>query len=166
MWEKGYILINDLTGHKMFIWDWEEWKEVERSFTQEFWSEYRAVKNEWIERGSNRDMRPPMMLKVSKFFQVKSGYERNALNAPIQGTAAIITKIAGVRFFNYLLENNLLFKVWIPNDVHDEYLVEAPDEIVDEVAKNLKIAMDDAAAIFCKSVKLVAVPEIAKYWCH
>jgi len=81
-------------------------------------------------------------------------------------TAAIVTKIAGIRFFNYLLRNNLLFTVWIPNDVHDEYLVESPDEIVDEVAANLKKAMDEAAAIFCKSVKLVAVPETAKYWIH
>lgn len=73
MWDKGYILINALTGHKMFIWDWAEWKEVEKSFTPEFWEKYRLVKQKWIEDGSNRDMRPPMMMTVSKFFQVKSG---------------------------------------------------------------------------------------------
>lgn len=166
MWNKGYILINGITGHKMFIHNWKELKDIERSMDSEYWNKYREIKNQWIENGSNRDDRPQMMLDVSKFFQTKSGYERNALNAPVQGTAAIITKIAGIRFFNYLLRSNLLFIVWIPNDVHDEYLVESPDEIVDEVAANLKKSMDDAAALFCKSVKLVAVPETAKYWIH
>ena len=166
MWDDGYILINALTGHKQFIWDWAEWKEVEKKFTQEYWAEYRQVKQDWIDEGSIRDMRPPMMMEVSRFFQVKSGYERNSLNSPVQGTAAIITKIAGVRFYNYLLENNLLFKVWIANDVHDEYLVECPDELVTIVAQNLKKSMDDSAAIFCKSVKLVAVPELGKHWVH
>lgn len=47
-----------------------------------------------------------------------------------------------------------------------EYLVESPDEIKEEIAKQLKKAMEDAGAIFCKVVKLEAEPEIAKFWKH
>lgn len=166
MWDKGYILINSLTGHKMFISNWKELKEIEQSFSSDFWDKYRLVKQDWAECGSDPYDKPPLMQKVSKFFKNKSGYERNSLNAPVQGSAAVITKVAGVRFFNYLKKNNLLFNVWIPNCVHDEYLVEAPKEIAQEVANNLQLAMEDAGKIFVKSVTLKAVPEIAEYWSH
>jgi len=166
MWEKGYILISALTGHKMFIPGWEELKAEEASYTREFWEAYRPIKQAWIEAGEDRDNRPPLMMRVSKFFKTKSGFERNSLNAPVQGTAAIITKIAGVRYFNHLVESNLLFKVLIPNCVHDEYLIEPPLELLEQETKEIQKAMDEAAAFFCKSVKLVAVPEVADYWIH
>lgn len=166
MWDKGYILINQLTGHKMFIPTWEELKEVEASFTSEFWDKYRAVKQKWIEEGSDPMDKPYLMQKVSKFFKSKSGYERNSLNAPVQGSAALTTKIAGIKLFNYLKENNLLFIVLIPNCVHDEYLVESPVEISEKIAKVLQQCMESSGDIFCKSVKLKAVPEIADHWTH
>lgn len=81
-------------------------------------------------------------------------------------TAAIITKMAGIRFYYWLIENDLLFKVLIPDDVHDEYLVECPVEISEMVASNLQRCMEEAGALFVKSVKLKAVPEMASYWIH
>lgn len=166
MWDKGYILISSITGHKMFIPNWTELKEEEAFFTQEFWEKYRIVKQQWIEAGSDLDNKPAMMQRVSQFFKSKSGYERNSLNAPVQGTSAIITKIAGIKYFNHLMDNDLLFKVWIPNCVHDEYLVEVPDELIEQESKALQTAMNSAGDIFCKSVKLRAVPEWGKHWVH
>ena len=49
----------------------------------------------------------------------------------IQGSA-IITKIAGIKYFNHLREKNRLFHVLIVNDVHDEYLIECPDSLKKE----------------------------------
>lgn len=166
MWEKGYILISSLTGHKMFIPTWEELKAVEQSFTPEFWEKYKDIKKQWIEAGSDIYDKPYMMQKVSKFFKSKSGYERNSLNAPVQGTAALTTKIAGIKFFNYLIQNDLLFIVLIPNCVHDEYLVECPEKMSEKIAKALQQCMESSGDIFCKSVKLKAVPEIADHWAH
>lgn len=166
MWDKGYILINAMTGHKMFIQNWETLKEEQANFTQDFWREYRVIKEKWMSEGSDPNDKPLEMQRVSKFFKTRSGYERNSLNAPIQGTAAIITKIAGIKYFNHLLETNRLFIVWIPNCVHDEYLTEVPDELVQEEAAALQKAMEDAGAIFCKSVKLKAVPECGNHWIH
>lgn len=166
MWNKGYILISALTGHKMFIWDWEDLKLEQSQFTQDFWEDYRKQKQQWIEEGEDPYDKPAVMKRVSKFFKTKSGYERNSLNAPVQGTSAIITKVAGIRYFNHLVRDGLLFKVWIPNCVHDEYLVEAPDLLIGQECLELQSAMEEAGKIFVKSVSLRAVPEVAPYWKH
>jgi DNA polymerase I-like protein with 3'-5' exonuclease and polymerase domains len=53
----------------------------------------------------------------------KSASDNQSCNYPSQGTAAAMTKIAGIRYFNHLVNDNLIFKVLIPNDVHDRILV-------------------------------------------
>ena len=96
----------------------------------------------------------------------KSASDNQSCNYPSQGTAAAMTKIAGIRYFNHLVNDGLIFKVLIPNDVHDEYLIEPPEEIVEQEAKKLSECMEYAAAIFCKKVTIKAVPEIAPCWVH
>lgn len=96
----------------------------------------------------------------------KSASDNQSCNYPSQGTAAAMTKIAGIRYFNHLVNDGLIFKVLIPNDVHDEYLIEPPEEIAEQEAKKLSECMGYAAAIFCKKVTIKAVPEIAPCWVH
>lgn len=96
----------------------------------------------------------------------KSASDNQSCNYPSQGTAAAMTKIAGIRYFNHLVNDGLIFKVLIPNDVHDEYLIEPPTEIAEQEAKKLSECMEYAAAIFCKKVTIKAVPEIADHWVH
>lgn len=96
----------------------------------------------------------------------KSASDNQSCNYPSQGTAAAMTKIAGIRYFNHLVNDGLIFKVLIPNDVHDEYLIEPPEEIAEQEAKKLSECMEYAAAIFCKKVTIKAVPEIAACWVH
>lgn len=96
----------------------------------------------------------------------KSTSDNQSCNYPSQGTAAAMTKIAGIRYFNHLVNDGLIFKVLIPNDVHDEYLIEPPEEIAEQEAKKLSECMGYAAAIFCKKVTIKAVPEIAPCWVH
>lgn len=89
-----------------------------------------------------------------------------SLNYPVQGSSAIITKIAGIKLFDYLCKHNLLFIVLIPNLVHDEILVECPKELEKEISKATQDSMEGAGRIFCKTVTLKAVPEVATYWKH
>ena len=96
----------------------------------------------------------------------KSASDNQSCNYPSQGTAAAMTKIAGIRYFNHLVNDGLIFKVLIPNDVHDEYLIEPPEEIAEQEAKKLSECMEYAAAIFCKKVTIKAVPELADHWVH
>lgn len=96
----------------------------------------------------------------------KSASDNQSCNYPSQGTAAAMTKIAAVRYFNHLVNDGLIFKVLIPNDVHDELLVEPPMEIAKQEAKKLSECMEYAADIFCKKVSIKAEPEIGLCWIH
>jgi DNA polymerase-1 len=112
-----------------------------------------------------------MYEKVSKWFSFKGMIERMALNYPIQGTSAEITKISCVYFFNWIKKHNLQAhglefknKVLIVNTVHDENVVECPESMVQEVSDALEKAMNDAASIYCKRVTLTAKPEATHFW--
>lgn len=77
-----------------------------------------------------------------------------------------MTKIAAIRYFNHLVNDGLIFKVLIPNDVHDELLIEPPIEIAEQEGRKLSECMEYAANIFCKKVSIKAEPEIGDHWIH
>jgi len=68
--------------------------------------------------------------------------EREAINAPIQATAADIMKIAMVAIDNELLRRGLRTRMLL--QVHDELIFEAPDEEVDEVVELVCDKMEHA----------------------
>lgn len=108
-----------------------------------------------------------VIVKVLKHLSKRrSSSENQSCNYTSQGTAAAMTKIAGIMYFDYLIKSGLVFKVLIPNDVHDEYLIEPPAEIAEQEAKKLSECMEYAASLFCKSVTIKAVPEIGTHWIH
>lgn len=73
--------------------------------------------------------RPIPELKSSNFMQRSFG-ERVAMNAPIQGTAADIIKLAMIRVYDALKKGGYKSKLLL--QIHDELLVETyPDEIED-----------------------------------
>lgn len=81
-------------------------------------------------------------LKSSNFMQRSFG-ERVAMNAPIQGTAADIMKIAMLGVNRELKKRNLKSKMIL--QVHDELLIEADKTEIDEVQQILKEQMEKAA---------------------
>jgi DNA polymerase-1 len=56
-------------------------------------------------------------------FQVRSGAERTAINAPIQGTAADILKLAMIKIKNWL-DKEKISDVYMIMQVHDELVFE------------------------------------------
>lgn len=74
------------------------------------------------------------------------GYaERIAMNSPIQGSAADIMKLAMIKVYQKLKENNLKSKIIL--QVHDELLIEAPYEEKDIVKGIVKREMENAVAL-------------------
>ena len=71
--------------------------------------------------------------------------ERVAMNAPIQGTAADIIKIAMVRVWNRLRAEGLSARLVL--QVHDELIVEAPREEAEQAARIVKEEMEQAAQL-------------------
>jgi len=88
--------------------------------------------------------RPVPELSSGNFMQRSFG-ERVAMNAPIQGTAADIIKIAMIRVHGRLLAEGLRSKLIL--QVHDELLIEARKEELSDVKRILKEEMGKAAEL-------------------
>ncbi|MGH7505690.1 MAG: DNA polymerase I, partial [Longimicrobiales bacterium] len=71
--------------------------------------------------------------------------ERAATNAPVQGTAADIIKIAMIRIHHALRDSDLGARMLL--QVHDELVFEAPAGRVDETRALVKRLMEDAFAL-------------------
>ena len=78
-------------------------------------------------------------------FNTRSFGERVALNMPIQGTAADIIKLAMVHVFQRLKAEGLRSRLIL--QVHDELIVECPEEEADHVCEILKYEMEHAAEL-------------------
>jgi DNA polymerase-1 len=92
---------------------------------------------------------------------IKAAAERMAINAPIQGTAADVMRLAMINVFDYLKTNNLLDGVHILLQVHDELVFEIKKEILDEVVPNLVKAMEGVLKDF-DTYKVPLVVDVAK----
>ena len=102
--------------------------------------------------------RPLPEISSSNFMQRSFG-ERIAMNAPIQGTAADIIKIAMNRVQRRLIDEGLKSRLLL--QVHDELLIEAAPDEVDEVKKILDEEMKGAADL---SVELEIDTHTGKNW--
>lgn len=88
------------------------------------------------------------------------GYaERNAINAPIQGTAADIIKIAMVRLFRRFREEGLRSKMIL--QVHDELNFDVVPEELERVSRIVKEEMEGA---YKATVPLVATCGVGANW--
>ncbi len=91
--------------------------------------------------------RPIPELSSGNFMQRSFG-ERVAMNAPIQGTAADIIKIAMINVEKRLKDEGLKTKMIL--QVHDELLLEAPHDEVEKAKLILKEEMMNAANLLVK----------------
>ncbi len=73
---------------------------------------------------------------------VRGFAERNAINAPIQGSAADMIKLAMIKIQNWLNTSELKTKMIL--QVHDELLFEVPKDEVDQVSIHVKKLMEEA----------------------
>lgn len=154
--KNGYVLVSPVTGHKVYWWDFEEWKKRQQSFDSKFWDEYKLY---------HKGTGDSIAKEVKMHFQAASKYDRYALNSPTQGTGACIMKESMTRLFNYIVDNNYFNKIKICVVVHDEINCEYPKELTD-FPNTLANIMQESAARFCKSLPIPAVPEVDTCWRH
>jgi len=160
--ETGEIIYNDKTKHKRKFTNIKVLKELEKDFKKDdFWSKYRQEKS----KGSD-DFYNYYQPKVKEYFKLKGIIERTAKNAPVQGTAASMTKLALILIFKKLELDNKLGKVLIPNIIHDEVVCECVEVESEYWANIVQDCMEKAGAYFCQRVPLKAEPYIGKDWTH
>ncbi len=95
----------------------------------------------------------------SSNFNVRQGAERIALNTPIQGTAADLIKLAMIRVEAALRENFPEAELLL--QVHDELIVECPEQIAPQVAELVSREMQQVASL---KVPLTAEAKFGKNW--
>lgn len=84
-------------------------------------------------------------------------YERIAVNSPIQGSAADITKLAMVKLADRLRERALVATFCL--QVHDEIVLQCPDEQIEDTRTFLETSMLDAMQEICPDV----MPKVDSY---
>jgi DNA polymerase-1 len=155
----GYIEHCPEYGHKAFIYDYDKLMADKATMSAPgFWDRYRVLKVQ--------DPKHPDVEMVRHFFRRKADSEKQSINYPIQARGAICFKRFSIMFFQWLWQNNLLFKVKYCIPVHDEANVEAPAEIAQTVADALVACMRKAGLLFCKTVPLDADVAIGDHWIH
>ena len=92
-------------------------------------------------------------------FNIRQGAERIALNTPIQGTAADLIKLAMIRVDQALSDRFPQAKLLL--QVHDELIVECPEEQAEGVAA---LVSDEMQRIAQLTVPLVAEAKWGKSW--
>ena len=78
-------------------------------------------------------------------FNIRAFGERTAANSPIQGSAADLIKIAMIRIRDRLLAEGLRGRMLL--QVHDELVLEVPDDEVERVTEVVKYEMEHAATL-------------------
>lgn len=116
-----------------------------------------ARKNGYVETMFNRKRYLPDI--NSRNATVRNFAERNAVNAPIQGTAADIIKIAMVKLYNRLLKENLQSKMIL--QIHDELILNVPSMELERVKSIIKEEMQNAVKI---SVPLTVEAGVGDNW--
>ena len=140
-----------------------------KEYIESYLTNYRGVRaymKNVVEDARNRGYTETMFgrrryipeLKSSNF-NVRSGAERMTLNTPIQGTAADLIKLAMIRVDAALRENFPEAKLIL--QVHDELIVECPEEMAEAVAALVSREMEAVAEL---KVPLTAEAKFGKSW--
>ncbi len=95
----------------------------------------------------------------SSNMQRRQGAERQAINAPMQGTAADFIKLAMIAVQGWLQREKLATKLIM--QVHDELVLEVPDSELDRVKPNVEKLMMGVAKL---DVPLVVEAGVGENW--
>lgn len=145
--QNGYVLICEHTGHKLYWEDFKKWREIEDLPDYIYKREYSEAERKEHEGAAAK-------------------WDRMALNAPTQGSGIAILKLSMTLFFKWLCNEGYFNKVLICNLVHDESVIEYPEELKDIVVPKLKEYMEKGASVLCKKLPIPCVPETGDHWIH
>lgn len=137
---------------------------IERYF--ETYPSIKAFLDHQVEKAKQTGMVETMYHRIRPVPEIQSGIfmqrnfgERIAMNSPIQGTAADIIKIAMNHVRERLIRESMESRLIL--QIHDELLIEAKKEEVEQVTRILKEEMEQAAVL---SVPLDIDVHVADNW--
>lgn len=156
---KGYILMNPILGHRAHIYD-EKWMKTMQNKVndREFMSYYWQMRKE--------SPYCDTVQEVKRFNLRKSSCERQSINYRIQNRGACAFKLASIKFFNWIISNNYQNIVLMCVPAHDEWNLECPKEMAEEVSDILVKCMVAGGKPFCPNVYLGADISVGSHWIH
>lgn len=92
-------------------------------------------------------------------YNLRRREEREAINAPIQGTAADIMKLAMIKVAEKLGKSGLSARMLL--QVHDELVLEAPDQEVDQTIELVQSCMEN---VYSLDIPLITEAKYGKNW--
>jgi len=116
-----------------------------------------ARKHEYVQTLFGRKCFTPNI--NNKMGNVRQGAERAAINAPLQGTAADIMKMAMIKMPGALNAANLHARMLL--QVHDELIFEVPEDELDQTSALVKDIMENVVKL---DVPLIAEAGSGKSW--
>ncbi len=140
------------------------------NFVKEYFREFPGVKK-WLDNTrleASRQGYVETLLGRRRYFpalaagtnyMIRQREEREAINAPVQGTAADIIKLAMIRLPEALAKAGLKTRMLL--QVHDELIFEVPEEELDAAQRLVKEVMEGA---FHLSVPLVTEARVGDNW--
>ena len=155
----GYILLNPLTGHRAHIYDAEELKETHNKMQEPgFWEYYQNVRK--------HNPQDEIVQEVRHYMQRKAASEKQSINYRIQNRGAMCFKLSSIKLFNWIVDHKLIDKVKMCVPAHDEFNLECPVAIKEQVGKVLIDCMIAGGKPFCPNVFLGADIDINDHWVH
>lgn len=155
----GYILLNPLTGHRAHIYDAEELKETHNKMQEPgFWEYYQNVRK--------HNPQDEIVQEVRHYMQRKAASEKQSINYRIQNRGAMCFKLSSIKLFNWIVDHKLIDKVKMCVPAHDEFNLECPEAIKEQVGKVLIDCMIAGGKPFCPNVFLGADIDINDHWVH
>lgn len=155
----GYILLNPLTGHRAHIYDAEELKETHNKMQEPgFWEYYQNVRK--------RNPQDEIVQEVRHYMQRKAASEKQSINYRIQNRGAMCFKLSSIKLFNWIVDHKLIDKVKMCVPAHDEFNLECPIAIKEQIGKVLIDCMIAGGKPFCPNVFLGADIDINDHWVH
>ncbi len=88
-------------------------------------------------------------------------FQSQAVNSPVQGTAADIGKLALQKIRDYYKETTDIRPALF---IHDEIILQAPEEKAEEAKYNLIGAMEEASSTICPDVKIYVEAGVTERW--
>lgn len=186
--KKGYIESAD--GWRLYLPNYEWFKNLKKkidSMSKRDWLIYRLGKaerkREYMIRDKNANCKPgekklvfnvinkipykyynERKKSVSKYFSLRSEYQRLALNNPIQTTGSHQMKLALCYIFEWIVSHNRMWKILMCNAVHDETIIQAPNSLAEETKMAVGEFMVKAGNVYLKNLTIKAEAKIGNSW--
>lgn len=163
---RGFHQTNTVFGGKRFFDRFQEFKDLTNE--KAYWRKYYAIKelidNELEVSDKDRKWYEAEWLDKTWYRAQKSKMRKESVNTLIQGTAAVMSKLAGIYILDWIERSKMFGKVLIPMFVHDEYVLEANTRSIERVAEAAQECMKRAGDECLDILKIKVEPIIEREW--